>query len=371
MSDINDKPKFKTFRDAQNIPKEGLPSISSLSSLPSSARIPSITSTPSATRQNSRITSQKVLSEISPTKDFQKVPNSVIRAIPTGLFKGKSKLIYDYLWSCSRGAILPKRTIKKSRKEIKDGAAIGSMVTVDAAIKHLEQIGLLKVVHSIGSLSGNEYEIFSPDETELGYASIASIASNTSLTQKVDNLDILKSGISRTTQNTDNKDTYEDAKTSFKTSLKLDDDLAIVQSFEKLNDAVIRTTGKGITRRDLRAIEELFELLITETDIARTRAKFISSYVPFAVENLRRRLYTQVDKPKTQAETKATAISADVGRYDPPDEPEALSLELRETVAGSMQKISEQQGREAIEIFKKSYTTEDWNFIKSRIVEKE
>jgi hypothetical protein len=74
------------------------------------------------------------------------VPNSVTReAMPQGLFRGKSKQVYDYLYHQTRGAMTPKRSVRKSRKEILKGSGLGSMVTVDAAIDHLRTVGLLAV----------------------------------------------------------------------------------------------------------------------------------------------------------------------------------------------------------------------------------
>src|SRR5215208_6228987 len=56
---------------------------------------------------------------IAPARDFHKVANSITReAVPAGIFKGKSKQIYDYLYLRTRGAIVPTRTVQVSRREI-------------------------------------------------------------------------------------------------------------------------------------------------------------------------------------------------------------------------------------------------------------
>ena len=92
--------KFKTFKDTRNIVvAKSSTSISSSPSIPSRARVSSSTSI----GKNS---------DISPVRDFQKVPNSVSRNLD--LFRGKSKQVWDYLWSVSRGAINPSRTVRKS-----------------------------------------------------------------------------------------------------------------------------------------------------------------------------------------------------------------------------------------------------------------
>src|SRR5688500_17480219 len=133
--------QFKTFRDLGKINKEtsaSTPSITNITSLPSTT---SKHNTPSSTRttRNNR--------DVSLQKDFQKVPNSITReAIPAGIFKGKSKVVYDYLWSQTRGSIKPSRAFKVSRRQIKEKTAIGSMVTIDAALSHLQSVGLLRKV---------------------------------------------------------------------------------------------------------------------------------------------------------------------------------------------------------------------------------
>jgi hypothetical protein len=61
------------------------------------------TSQSSHSRQTSQ-TRQATLQPISPVRDFTKVANSITReAIPAGIFKGKSKQLYDYLYSATRG----------------------------------------------------------------------------------------------------------------------------------------------------------------------------------------------------------------------------------------------------------------------------
>src|SRR5215218_87180 len=195
--------QFKTFRDLKEISKEAAPSTSSASSVPSTTRHTSKTSLPSSAHKT----------EVSPIRDFQKIPNSITRdAVPAGMFRGKSKLVYDLLWSKSRGKVNPARTVKISRREIKKETAIGSLVTVDAALNHLQSIGLIQIIHSIGSLSGNQYEIFAPDEL----SSTPSTPSTPSPTQKMDELDIPESSNTRSTQTEENKDSYNNAKTFFK-----------------------------------------------------------------------------------------------------------------------------------------------------------
>lgn len=164
--------KYKTFSDApagtmkalrqipapSETPSTGSTgSTASIGSTASTASTAQQTSIPSTTHQNS-IPSTSQPKAIAPQRDFQRIPNSVTRmALPEGLFRGKSKQVWDYLWSVSRGAVVPVLAVRRSRRDIKKGSGLGSMVTVDAALEHLQRVGLIKVNSSVGSLSGNEY----------------------------------------------------------------------------------------------------------------------------------------------------------------------------------------------------------------------
>ena len=359
--------QFKTFRDLKGISKETTTSISNKTSSSSTTSETSNTKSPSTTRTTSKpsISNTANKTEVSPIRDFQKIPNSITRdAVPSGMFRGKSKLVYDLLWSKSRGKINPTRTVKISRREIKKETAIGSMVTIDAALNHLQSIGLIQVIRSVGSLSGNQYEIFAPDEI-LSTPSSPSTSSITSLTQKMDELDILESGNTRRTQTEVNKDNYHDTKTFFKDFLNLDDDLREILIM--LTDASNRATGKGLTKKDGEALRELIEIVIAETDIARTRTKSISVYLKFAVENLRRRLYAENSKGKSNKpfEPGKKAINEIIDTMPEPVEP--LNEDIKQTVLESLRQMVKQNGRESVEFFKINYTPEDWNWLMTEV----
>jgi hypothetical protein len=217
--------------------------------------------------------------------------------MPQGLFRGKSKQVYDYLYHQTRGALIPKRSVRKSRKEILKGSGLGSMVTVDAAVEHLKHVGLLDVRPAVGSLNGNEYEVFTPEETS---TRSPSSTSTTSLTQKVDNLDVLESGSTSITQAVDSIESYSPPKTSFKTKEENLDDEAARQFFAKFQQAERDLTGRTSTAPE--KWNELAEVLIAELKIAAGRTT-ISSVPAFLAEHLRRRLW-KLDKKQAAQEGK-------------------------------------------------------------------
>jgi len=326
---MSDEKKYVTFRDLRSAQKSQTSEVSepdstdtstpSLPSIASNTRISSIprtTSIPSTSKTKLKSNS-KLIRPIAPERDFQRVPNSVTRhALPEGLFKGKSKQVWDYIWSVTRGAIIPVRSVHKSRREIKMGSGIGSMVTIDAALDHLQQVGLLKINPSIGSLTGNEYEIFAPEEIDTTYTSISSTPSITSLTQKVDDLDIPKSGISSTTQPVDSTAIYSSPKTSFNTNTEKTDDEAFAKFNETMKKAAKKITGKETSVSESDRWNELAELLAAEAQIAAARTSSVSSVPAFLTEHLRRRLWKLDKKPpgvevKSIADETSSALTAE------------------------------------------------------------
>ncbi len=274
------------------------------------------------------------------------------------LFRGKSKQVWDYLWSVSRGAINPTRVIRKSRKEIKMSSKLGSMVTVDAAIEHLEKIGLLKVIPNIGSSNGNEYEIFTPEEIDLTVTSISSISSNTrytSLTQKVDDLDIPESGISSITQTIENKTTSDDTKTSLKTNTTDDDGFA--HFIEKFQSAAKELTGKKLSKRDSENLEKLADLLVLELKIAARRTGSVSSVPAFLTEILRRKLHEAPKNDKSSKVKIDTVGKSDdkVGSY----EIKPLDTKGREEALAHLREFVDD---DFLLDFKKWYTDDDWKY---------
>jgi hypothetical protein len=273
----------------------------------STPRLTSRTSTSSRTSTPNTI--QAKGASIAPERDFQRVPNSVTRqAIPQGLFRGKSKQVWDYLYSATRGAILPTRTVRKSRNEIKNGSGLGSMVTVDAAIEHLMRVGLLNVKPAVGSLAGNEYEVFTPEEATVSSASSTSTTSTTSLTQNLVLLDVLESSSTSITQVVENPTVSDHAKTSFKTSEQNTDDEAFAGLNELFQQATINLTGKLPTTGDRDRWRELAELLIAELQIAAARTGHVSNVPAFLTEHLRRRLWKK-DKAQLEREGRAAATA--------------------------------------------------------------
>jgi hypothetical protein len=246
-------------------------------------------------------TSKIQLQPVSPVRDFTKTPNSINRMVMAhGLFRGKSKQIYDYLWQISRGAIKPSRTVRCTHSQIKRGAGIGSRNTIIDGIKHLAQIELIKFVSSVGVNDGNEYEIFTPEE--LGYPGYTSLTGSTDTTGTSgisgisQNLDVPiqpDSGITGTIQNTQNKDTSDIAKTLIKTNKEENDDERLRVAFGEfqiiLDETIKKHTGKGISSTDRIKWKHVGEVLAAQIDLIASRTT-ISNGPAVLAEHLQRHL---------------------------------------------------------------------------------
>jgi len=191
------------------------------------------------------------------------------------------------------------------------------MVTVDAAITHLRGIGFIEVKTSIGSLKGNEYEVFTPEEAVERYTSASSISSSTSLTQKVVVLDAPESSISRITQPSINTTTSEEFKTLSKTD---DDETHTLWGLVEALGAAARSVVGGkfvLTEKEREHWKEVGLILAAELKSASERTEAISSVPAFFAAHLRRRFARremlsppQSSRPTTpQAEMKAHTVT--------------------------------------------------------------
>ncbi len=228
---------------------------------------------------NPRPTSHTTEQPIAPVRDFTRVANSISReAVPSGAFRGKSKQLYDCLYSLTRGAIVPVRAVRISRPRLMKKAHIGSRVTFETNISHLQTIGLIAVRQIIGEHEGNEYTVLLPEEI----GSTPSPTGQTRHAQKVDR--VVRPEISQTrhTSNVAVSDGYTPPNTFLKTEGAFDDEAVP----KMLREAESEVTGKESSAASW---NQVFEVLATELKIAATRTH-VSSAPAFLAEHLRRRL---------------------------------------------------------------------------------
>ncbi len=250
----------------------------------------------------------KIKQSVSPERDFAKVANSIVReAVAQGLFIGKSKQIYDFLYLQTRGSIQPKRSFRITKANLMRASNIGSERTLLKNLSHLKSVGLIKITEFDGQHGGNEYEVFLPEES---YPTPPTARHSHNAPQKVGTLPPVESGVGGVSQTEENKAIYSSAKTSFKDIEESDDESALAGFTAKLESVSRKLTNKGLSKTDKEKWGELAELLAMELEIAAARTKSISNIPAFLTEHLRRRLLgSKPAAPKSTSEKSTTGKS--------------------------------------------------------------
>jgi hypothetical protein len=234
--------------------------------------------------------------DIAPKKDFNRRANSLDRdAMPSGLFRGSSKKLYDALYLRSRGAITPKRHVRASRRDLLEWTGIRNLKTIDSHIHYLMAVGLIQRRWELGSTEGSEYEVLLPEEMEsprLPTTPHHSPADTTSQKMSSGNTQFLGSG--GESQTVDNKTTSDAPKTDLRLDQKNIDDEAFAVLCEKLQTVSSELTGRQTTTADKARWGEVADVLIAELKIAAGRTT-VSNVPAFMAEHLRRRLW-KIDK---------------------------------------------------------------------------
>jgi hypothetical protein len=326
----------------------------------------SVNDTPTSTRTsppNITPTSTPTSSQpIAPLNNFQKVTNTITKeAIPQRLFRtGKTKEIYDVLYSLTRGAIVPSRSIVISKPNLRKLTGVGSRVTLDTCLGYLEIVNLIRITKNFtGQHEGNEYEVFTPEEigittpTSTGSSTPPSPAQIEGVVPRLDNRR------TSTGSNSINIEAINDSKTSFKDN-KINDD----EPFGAMND-VLKRIGKGKSEN----WKELAELLEMEFQIAAARTKSVTNAPAFLTEHLRRRLIGKSETPKP----KANKLSQ-VGKQQPAEQTEVykaepLSEEGRESTLKTFLGYIEKGQKDFLMSLQDTYTKEDWDWLTSKIEE--
>jgi hypothetical protein len=248
-----------------------------------------------------------VTGDAAPKKDFTRVANSVVRdAIPAGLFTGKGKQLYDYLYSQTRGAIVPKRSERIPTDKVMRGAGM-TRHTYRAHLQRLVLSGLVNVEEKGGEHGGNLFTVYLPEEVGIERGHRGDRGDRGVTVQDLHMVQGSEPDRGDRGLSVENTTTFDAPKTSFKTIEKMSDDEAFAKS---LRAAERELTGKTSPSQ---AWEPLFELLSTELKIAAARTT-VSSVPAFLAEHLRRRLW-KVDKQ--QATEIATSEILGEGRQTP------------------------------------------------------
>ncbi|MGI8566583.1 MAG: hypothetical protein ACR2LZ_08900 [Pyrinomonadaceae bacterium] len=253
---------------------------------------------------------QQVNREAAPRRDFNRRANSLERdALPSGLFPGTSKKLYDALYLRTHGAVVPTRTLKATKRELIAWSGIRSKNTIAVNLQILMANGLVKRTLEIGDHEGSIYEIQLPEELGIQPDPTQPIPTQPNPTQKLGGDPTQLLGWVGLGNRVENKGTYGDPKTSFKTLSENDDDEAFAGLIAKLRQAAKEVTGRESTSAENARWADVGELLAAELRLAAARTT-VSSAPAFLAAHLARRLRKrdagQIEREVREASAGAT-----------------------------------------------------------------
>lgn len=304
---------------------------------------------------------------IAPEKDFTKVANSIVReALSSGMFIGKSKQIYDYLYSLTRGAIKPARTVRITKSKLMRGSDIGSERTLLKNLAHLKSIGLIKITEFEGQHLGNEYEVILPEEVQ-PHPPHPPQSHHTR--PKVGTVPPVESEVGRVSLITENKGFTEDIRHSFKDNTRNDDE-AFAELTEVFAKACERISGKSPNEKQKGKWKELAELLVMELEVASARTSSVSDVPAFLTEHLRRRLMPakgQEEKSKIKSNKSSQIEKQQLSEPIEIYEAEPLTEQGRESTLKAFAGYMEKGQKEFLMGLQESYTKDDWQWLISEL----
>jgi hypothetical protein len=308
------------------------------------------------------------------------VPNSLTQqAIPQGFFKGLSKHTYDVLFKQTRGAIKPVRQIQMTKAELMQLTGL-SENTISAHISHLRSVGLIQTSFTVGKHQGAIYEVFVPEELTLTNPSQpdptqpnlpqAGLSSPNTSQQLGRDTPQLLGGVGGS-KIIENKHTYEASKTLLKTIRQSDDEKPFSRAIEKLEEAARATTGRGLTKSDLEAFENIVDLLIDMTTVAATKTDSVTTYLKFAEANLKKRLATAqriFEKKPTKAFEPGSPLTGELPLdTESTFEAEPLTEEQRENALVIYRPLFQEKGTAALENGRWQFTSEDYEWLLEKL----
>jgi hypothetical protein len=260
-----------------------------------------------------RVTPPDVPLPTAPARDFNKRANSLDRvALPAGIFPGSSKKLYDALYIRTRGAVVPKRSLRATKRELSDWSGIRNIKTIDSHLRYFSAIGLVISEWERGQNDGSLYEVLLPEETSGLFIARSRGVTPPNPTshpvtppemespQNLGSPPLQNLGLPHLTHLSNLSTTYGDVKTDLKTKDQNIDDEAFTKLVARLQEVTREVTGKDSTVTDADRWQEVADVLAAELRIAAGRTT-VSSVPAFMAEHLRRRLW-KMDKKQAQAE---------------------------------------------------------------------
>lgn len=273
----------------------------------------------------------KILTVVT-EEDFARLPDSVKRLIDNGMFPNSSLAIYLYLYSLTRGAAQPVRSVRISKTNLLNGANLRAEKALLKNLAHLKNIKLVKITVFNGDHSGNEYEVLTPEEIRGEEAAYQPISQRTyqptNLPTQNTQMPAAQSSAGMSVEISGNKGPNDSLNSTFKAAEK-DEDQACAKFIAALDAISRKLTNKGLKKRDADKWEELGELLAKELEIA-AGTNSISDIPAFLTEHLRRRLSGDPNAPEATVKKTLPVGAGSDPKLSETHRAEALTEKARE-----------------------------------------
>lgn len=256
----------------------------------------------------------------APQRDFNKRANSLDRlALPAGIFPGSSKKLYDALYIRTRGAVVPVKSIRATKRELSDWSGIRNAKTIDAHLRYFSAVGLIISSWERGQNDGSLYEVLLPEETSGLFIRSRGVTPpdptlqgdtppEGELRQNLGSPHPQNLGSPHATNLPLESTVSEEVKTSFKTNTERDDDEALATFVATMKRVAVEITGREPSPTESSRWGELADVLATELKIAAGRTT-VSNVPAFLAEHLRRRLWKK-EKRQLDAENRELTASS-------------------------------------------------------------
>ena len=258
---------------------------------------------------------------IAPARNFNRRANSIdLSALPAGLFPGSSQKLYNALYVRTRGAVVPTRTVRATKRELAQWSGVKNRKTLDGHMRYFATCRLIVRQWELGNNEGYLFEVNLPEEVGLmdrgGQTPLRPLDPSDPKTERGTDQKRATGGQSKVV---DNADTSAPLQTSFKTKDQNTDDEACADLIAKLQQAALQLTGRGLSAAERTKWGELADLLVAELQIAAARTGQVSSVPAFLTEHLRRRLWKKDKAQLDREEANAPELKQEIDASKCPD----------------------------------------------------
>lgn len=238
---------------------------------------------------------ESTLDIVAPIRDFNKRANSIERdAMPSGLFPGSTKKVYDAIYLRTRGAVTPCKKVQASRRDLLSWTGIKNLKTIDNHLRYLMAKNLLIRHWDLGSNEGSSYEVCLPEEVLQILQPLSTTGGDLPLPTTPQKLGIpttQKLGSGGEGQTNENNTTYGFPKTFLRQHT--DDDTHTLAGLARVIAEAARGVVGGELTDSVKEEErwtEVGRLLADELRSAASNAESVSSVPAFFAAHLRRKL---------------------------------------------------------------------------------